>query len=838
MALSGTKQIKRTLIIFGILLVVFIILIVRVGYWQFVRGDELKAKAEKQVLRDTRVIADRGTIYDRNGKAIAQSASANTLICNPKDIKAAGAEKKPTTKKLLNIIPIGVDASTAAPAFDNAAYVADTIAPIINVDRDELYKKLTKEKSFYQVLKKRLSLEETEKINALRDWSKYPDVQYGKTSKDMSADEWAVVSAARKKARAEAAKFKGIYFEEDSKRYYSYNIAPHLLGFTDGDNKGRQGVEMAFDSELTGRAGSVISAKSASGGTMDFEYEERNSSQKGADIILTIDETIQHFLEKHLETAVKECQLKEGAAGIIMNPKTGEILAMSTKPDFDNNDPYNIDEYMKFVQEYSSDLPDMGAKASPSPSPSATPEPSASPSPSASATPSADKEEKPQSTAEPIKTSDELEQAVRFRMWRNKAISDTYEPGSTFKILTAAMALEENVVNLNSPFYCGGSLRVGDRTIGCHKRAGHGAETFLQGVQNSCNPVFMELGMRLGGEKFMEYFKAFGLTEKTGIDLIGESNSVYYTKKMGDVDVATSAFGQGNSVTPLQLITAISAVVNGGELMKPQIIKEIRDENGVIKSYEPEVRNRVISKETSDTMREILESVVGSPTGTGKNAYIKGYRIGGKTGTSEKGRNNGKRIASFVGFAPADDPEIICLIMLDEPQVAVKYGGTIAAPVVGSIIEETLGYLGVQRQFTEEEMKEMSLTVPELRGMSVEEAQSKLKSENMTAKVQGKGAEVIDQLPKPGSAITENSTVILYTEQADTGDTVTVPNVEGLSMSAAKSTLKNAGLNFEVIGAGHNSSEGAYAAKQSIAPGEKVAPATVIGVEFRHTSSD
>ncbi len=821
MALSRTKQIKRANLVFLALLLAFIYLICRVWYWQFIRGDELRTDAEKQVLRNTQVVADRGTIYDRNGKIIAQSASSNTLVCSPADIKAAGAEKKATKKKLLRIIPIGVDESTAAPAFDNAAYVADKLAPIINVDRDELYAKMNKN-NYYQVLKHRLSLEETEKVNALKDWTKYPGVEADKTQDDVSGDEWILIQAARKQARAEAAKFKGIYYEEGSKRYYSYNIAPHLLGFTDNDNKGRQGIEMKFDSELTGRAGSVIAAKSASGASMDFEYEERNASKKGADVILTIDETIQHFLEKHLENAVEESGLKEGAAGIIMNPKTGEILAMATKPDFDNNDPYNIEHYTDFIKKFGSDLPEIASTPTPAPT----------------ASPDADEEEDDEKEKVGIYETDEAKQAIRYRMWRNKAISDTYEPGSTFKILTAAMALEENVVNLNSPFYCSGSLHVGDRDIRCHKNGGHGSETFLQGVQNSCNPVFMELGMRLGGEKFMEYFKAFGLTEKTGIDLIGESGSVYYTTKMSDVDVATSAFGQGNSVTPIQLITAISAVINGGELMKPQIIKEIRDENGVIKSYDPEIRNRVISKETSDTMREILESVVGSPTGTGKNAYIKGYRIGGKTGTSEKGRNNSKRIASFVGFAPADDPEIICLIMLDEPQSAVKYGGTIAAPVVGSIIEETLGYLGVERQFTEEEMAQMNISVPELRGMKIDEAKTILANEKMNAKVQGDGEEVIDQLPKPGSAITENSTVILYTEKTDIEDTVTVPDVTGMSMNAARNTLRNAGLNFEIIGAGYNSSEGAYAAKQSIEPGEKVAPATVIGVEFRHTSSD
>lgn len=830
MALPKRNHIIRSNFIFALLLVMFVILIGRVGYWQFVRGDELRESVQKQTLRDTRVIADRGTIYDRNGKIIAQSASSNTLVCSPKDIKDAGAEKKPKKNKILRFIPIGVDMSTASPAFDNAAYVADAIAPIINVDRDELYKKMTKDNSYYQVLKRKLSLEETEKINALRDWTKYPGVEADKKSSDMSDEEWAVVLQMRKTAKAEAAKFKGLYYEEDSKRYYSYNIAPHVLGFTDNDNKGREGIEVKFDSELTGRAGSIVSAKSASGATMDFEYEERNASSKGADVILTIDETIQHFLEKHLENAVKEYQLKEGAAGIIMNPKTGEILAMSTKPDFDNNDPYNIEGYTEFVKQYDSDLPQL--KSTPTSTPTASAD--------ANGDKDSQKNEKSESTSSSRDyESDEVKQAVRYRMWRNKAISDTYEPGSTFKILTAAMALEENVVNLNSPFYCSGSLKVGDRTIGCHKRAGHGSETFLQGVQNSCNPVFMELGLRLGGEKFMEYFKAFGLTEKTGINLIGESGSVFYTKKMGDVDVATSAFGQGNSVTPIQLITAISSVINGGELMKPQIVKEIRDKNGIIKSFEPEVRNRVISKETSDTMREILESVVGSPSGTGKNAYIKGYRIGGKTGTSEKGRNNSKRIASFVGFAPADDPEIICLVMLDEPQTAVKYGGTIAAPLVGSIIEETLGYLGVERQFTEEELAQMNITVPELRGMKVDEAKTALTNIKMTAKVQGDGEEVVDQLPKPGSAITENSTVILYTTAVETEDTVTVPDVTGMSISGARNTLKNAGLNFEIIGAGYNSStEQAYAAKQSIAAGEKVAPATVIGVEFRHTSSD
>lgn len=427
------------------------------------------------------------------------------------------------------------------------------------------------------------------------------------------------------------------------------------------------------------------------------------------------------------------------------------------------------------------------------------------------------------------------------KMWRNKAISDTYEPGSTFKIITAAEALEESVVSENSSFYCAGFKQVADRKIRCHKREGHGAQNFVQGVQNSCNPVFMDLGLRIGSQKFMEYFKAFGYTEKTGIDLNGESGSIYYQKdKLSETDIATSAFGQGFSITPIQHICAISAVINGGNLMKPLIVKEIRDESGVLKSYQPEIKNKVISEETSRKMREILESVVASPTGSGKNAYIKGYRIGGKTGTSEKGRNNDKRIASFVGFAPADDPQIVCLILMDEPQCTIRYGGTICAPVVGAVIEETLEYMGIERQLTEEEAAANTASVPEVRGKSVEEAMEIIKNAGFKVRTQGEGEnnEVQDQLPKPGASIMENSTVIIYTEPIDPEQLMVVPDVTGMTAEAARQQLEDYGLNFEAVGAGLNSTKGAYAFKQSIEPGEKVQPATVISVEFRHESSD
>lgn len=738
------KMKKRSLVLFALLALALCALIFRIGYWQIVRGNEMKEAVLRQQTSETAINASRGTIYDRNQKVLAESATVNTVVCNPQQIKKDGGE----------------------------LVVASKLAEILNMDKDEILEKITKNNQF-QYIKKRVTVEEADAIKKLKDSS---------VDKEM------------------AKLFSGIYFEEDSKRYYQYNIASHIIGFTGYDNNGIQGIELTFDDYLTGRTGSVLSARTASGLSSEYQYEEAYDAQKGDDVVLTIDETIQSILEKYLEQACVENQLKEGACGIIMNPQTGEILAMATKPDFDLNKPTDMTRFQKYAIEMDSYFADA--------------------------------------ESEDDDVANQAIAAIRNKMWRNKAISDTYEPGSTFKILTAAMALEEGVADLNTQFYCNGSKQVADRLIRCHKVAGHGAEDFSRGVINSCNVVFMDLGLKLGSTKFQEYFKAFGLTEKTGIELIGESGSVYYHGKMSETDIATSSFGQGFSVTPIQLITAISSVINGGNLMKPQIVKEIRNSGGIVKSFYPEVVNRVISEETSATMRNILESVVGDPKGTGKNAYIKGYRIGGKTGTSEKGRNNNKRIASFVGFAPADDPQLICLVMLDEPQVANKYGGTIAAPLVGSIIEEVLEYMGVERQYTEEEARSVSVTVPDLRELSVTVAKESIDSKRLNIRVVGNGDTVLDQLPKPGVNIGENSTIIVYTEARDENKKVSVPDVTGLSVSQAKKRLEDAGLNFEIAGAGLAGTDGAYAFKQSVTPGTQVEPATVVSVEFRHSSSD
>ena len=750
MAVNIRKTKLRAMRLIVITLILLSLTLTKVAYLQIFKSEEYSNAVIQQQTQASQVNAMRGTIYDRNGKALAESASVNTLICNPQQI---GNE-------------------------ETAKIVATRLAPIINLEYDYIYERLIKKTTRYQVLKKRLSIEETAAIKELKDSKINPET---------------------------SSYFKGITFESDSKRYYSYGIAPHILGFTGYDNDGRMGIELMFDDELSGNPGSIISARSASGTYTDFQYEDMTDAQKGADVVLTIDETIQHFLEKSLEEAVTEYSLKEGAAGIVMNPKTGEILAMASKPDYDINNYNDISQFVNLAVNleenealagYNSEDKDIQSKAV---------------------------------------------NLIMQKMWRNKAISDTYEPGSTFKIITAAVALEENVVSENSTFYCAGYKQIADRKIKCHKNEGHGSQTFVQGVQNSCNPVFMDLGLSVGSDKFMEYFKAFGYTEKTGIELNGESGSIYYQKeKLSDTDIATSAFGQGFSITPIQHISAISAVINGGNLMKPQIVKEIRDENGIIKSYQPEIRNKVISEETSAKMCEILESVVSSPTGSGKNAYIKGYRIGGKTGTSEKGRNNNKRIASFVGFAPADDPEIVCLIIMDEPQCAVRYGGTICAPVVADVIEDTLEYMGIERQYTEEEAMSVKSSIPEVRGLSTEAAKEALESAGFKVRISGTSESdmVEEQLPKPGGELMLGSTVIIYKQPIDKEKLIEVPDISGRSVEAAKIELEDYGLNFEAVGAGLNYTSGAYAVKQDIAPGSMVQPATVISVEFRHASSD
>jgi len=528
-----------------------------------------------------------------------------------------------------------------------------------------------------------------------------------------------IVKALREK------ELEGIVYNEGSKRFYPQrNFASYVLGFTSVDNLGQEGIEKTFDKYLSGFPGRNIRMTDALGQELPESDSKYYEAQDGLNLVLTVDEVIQHFAEKAVENAYIEQKAKRVTA-IVMDPKTGDVLAMAVKGDYDNNEPRKAPE----------ELTD---------------------------------------TWDTLTTDQQYNELLKT--WRNPAVSDTFEPGSTFKIITTAAGLEEKVVSPTDRFYCSGTITIAGKKLKCWRSyRPHGSESFVEGVQNSCNPVFIEVGQRLGEEKFYKYIKAFGFGEPTNIKLLGEASGILYTpSQMGPVELATVSFGQGIAVTPIQLVTAVSAAVNDGYLMEPRIAKQLVDNEGnIVHEFQPKVVRQVISKETSALVREILESVVA--VGTGHSAYVPGYRVGGKTGTAQKAGNGGylagKYVASFVGFAPANDPKVVVMVVIDEPSGFSHFGGVIASPVVKSIISDTLRYLDVKPQYTEKELKDMQkplVQVPELRNIAYKDALKLLAKSKLNAKLEsGEGESnlnslIVDQTPKPGAKINEGGDVILY----------------------------------------------------------------------------
>lgn len=727
---------KRAFYIFLIFALLLVALLGRCIWIQFVNGHELQIKAIEQQTKDKTINSKRGIIYDRNGKILAQSASVEMVSVSPREIAEA----------------------------DNADFVADTLSNILEMDRESVYKKITKNSS-YEIIKRRV---EKEPADAIRSFMSFEDEEGHTTNK-----------------------LKGVYLSEDTKRYYPYGkLASQVIGFVGTDNQGLNGVELSFDKYLKGLPGRIVTAKNAMGTDMPFKYEKYINPENGANLVLTIDETIQHFVEKNLEQAVADYKVQNGAACIIMEAKTGDILAMATYPSFDLNDPFTLNSAEKQTQ--------MDAL---------------------------------QGDERTKFYNDELQ-----KMWRNKAVVDTYEPGSTFKAITTAMALEENVVSINDAFHCTGAHVVGPHVIHCWKAGGHGAETFLQGVENSCNPVFMTVGARIGNSNFYKYYKAFGFAEKTGFDLPGEAVCAFHQMaNFNEVELATSSFGQSFQITPLQLITAYSAIANGGTMVRPRIAKVLTDDDGnVIKTFESKNIRKVISEETAATTRQILESVV--TNGTSKNAYIAGYRVAGKTGTSEKlPRGNGRYIASFAGLAPANDPEVIGLLLLDEPMGDTYMGGQIAAPTFKLIFEDTLRYLGIEPQYTEEELKTMDLPVPNVEGLGVSDVSKAFENSGLRYQIVGDGEVIVSQIPKGGTALPASSTVVLYTRETDESDVV-VPDVISSGVSEANRRITNAGLNLKISGNAEVKDGEAVVASQTPPPGTLVPKGTVVTVEFNYTN--
>ncbi len=590
-----------------------------------------------------------------------------------------------------------------------------------------------------------------------------------------------------------------IGLDETTKRYYpNNNLASVLLGFVGSDNQGLSGIESYYDSDLTGVAGRVVAAKSAQGTNMPLTYERVEEAIQGNSLVLTIDNYVQYIAEKYLEEGVVANKALDRGACVIMNVNTGEILALAVKGDFNPNDPFTLS-----VQ---------------------------------------DQEKLDAETNEDIKKT--LRSELLNRQWRNKAVSDTYEPGSVFKVITAAMALEENLVNLNTSFTCNYTINIAGQTYHCHKKGGHGTQNFLQTMVNSCNPAFIMVGQLVGNNNFAKYFEAFGLTKKTGIDLPGESESVFHkVSAMGTVELASSSFGQTFTVTPIQMITAISAAVNGGNLIQPHVVSKVVDTDGnIVETVGTTVKRQVISKETSNTLRKMMGAVVSESNS--KNMYVAGYKTGGKTGTSQKLISNitsadGKShyIASYLSVAPIDNPEIAVLVMIDEPTAGQYYGSVVSAPIGADILSEVLPYLGYEPQYTEAELARLSVSVPEVVGESLSVAKGKISNKNLKYRIVGNGETVLRQIPSSADTINSGGTVILYTEENTTESTkTTVPDFTGLTISAANETAANAGVNIQFAG---NISTGASVAyKQDKNVGDTVEKGTVITVYFRDTSAD
>lgn len=582
---------------------------------------------------------------------------------------------------------------------------------------------------------------------------------------------------------------------DDYKRYYPKNsLASSVIGFTGSDDQGLEGIEYEYDSYLSGIPGRIITAQNARGTDMPFRYEQNVESEDGNNVYLTIDETIQSICEKYMQKGVEDNNVLNKGVCIAMDVNTGAILAMVTTDGYDLNNPYEL---------------------------------------------SAKDKKKIKSTAKSKQA--EAESAALSAMWRNKAVADTYMPGSVFKMCVASAALEENLVNDKTSFTCTGSIEVEGETLHCSNTTGHGTQSFVEAISNSCNPAFVQIGQMLGASKFRQYYQGFGFSDKTGIDLPGEAEDSFWKEgKMGGVDLAVASFGQNFKITPIQMITACAAVSNGGYVVQPHVVSKITDSKGnVIKTVDKKIKRQVISSETSKTMNEYLEYNTerqGAAAG-----YISGYKVAGKTGTSEKkdikkveSSFSEDYISSFCGYAPADDPQIAMLVFFDTPDGDAYYGSQVSSPVFINIMSEVLPYLDVKTSYTDEELGYVDASAGDYTGVSVDEAKTAVEADGFTATVKGNGSTVISQIPTVSSGLQKGGSIVLYTDSDSQSETVSVPSLIGLSPDEVNNVASDYGLNVSFSGATTSSGT---SSSQNIEAGTSVSPGTVITVSFADSSS-
>lgn len=746
-----------------------------------VENEKYQEMANDQHFGSITLSAHRGSIYDAKGNTLAKSASVYKVFLDPKQFR----DDMDTLQKSIDKRNSEKAAGTYTPKYDKEGNELDVLPESLDAFRSETVTFLALKLGISEE-KVKTAMEENTQYSVLQD-------QVEKPVADEVLDYFNNVG------------FISLNVEEDTKRYYPQNdLAASVIGFTVGDGSGAYGVEAYYDEYLSGHDGKTISAKDSNGNELPYRYSKTYAPQDGGDVYLTIDMNIQYYLEKHLQEMNKKFGVKNRSCAILMNAKTGAIYGMATAPTFDLNQPYEIsDETIK-----------------------------------AQLAALTDEDEKTQLTSE-----------EREKQWKNKCITEIYEPGSVFKVVTSASAIEENLIDLkNDSFFCSGQVTLEGAyyPIKCHNTNGHGAQTFQEVLTHSCNPAFMEIGARLGIDKFCYYFDAFGLAEKTGIDLPAESSGIgFQPDKMTNVDLAVSSFGQGETITPIEMITSYCATINGGYLLKPYVVDKVVDEDGnVILKNERTVKRQVVSEETSETMRTVLKNVV--TDNGGGNVTIKGYSIGGKSGTSqrlsvtEKGQTaNGKEEdadeqeygASYVCFTPAEDPEIILLVLADMPDKSIGYyGSQVAVPTARDILTDVLPYLGISPEYSDDELENLDVKIPILEG-SIDEAKATLDGLGMTYEVIGSGIEVVAQSPVTGTSVAKGGCVYLYTEAGNTAEYTTVPNLQYLSPETANETLTYNELNYVTRGASATRSD-AIVNSQSIQPGTQVPKGTCIELEL------
>ncbi len=764
-----TSKMKKKLMIgvMGLVIILAVYICIKVFITAVAESDKWRELANSQQVKSTVVKASRGTIYDSTNQVLAQSSTVYNVYCDQKMLWDDYISKK--DEEISDV---------------KAALAKEKDSDKRSEYEDRLKEMKSSEQTFSDLvdfLAKTLKLDRAdveEKINDEKQM--YVILKNGveKTVADKIED------------YLTEEELDGVRCDPTTKRFYPQNtMLSSVIGNLDYDGNGNNGLEKYYNDYLAGVDGRVVTATARNGTEIPYKYKQSYDAQDGDSLYLNIDMNIQYHLETALAKAVEKDKPAERACGIIMNPKTGQIYAMATNYSYDPNDPAKITN-----EEVADELAAM------------------------------DKDSKEYSEKRLNEWS---------KQWKNKAISELYFPGSVFKVITGSSALEENVITSEDRFSCNTAIQVADAKIHCWSTTDHGSQNFAQAMLNSCNPAFVQIGQKLGAEKFCEYFKAYGLTEPTGIDLPNEATSIYMPlSKMGPVELASSSFGQTNKITPIQMICAYAAAINGGKLMTPHVVDKIVDSNGnVVKSIQPEVKRQVISEETSKKMRIVLEGVVNGSKGS--NCYIKGYRIGGKSGTSQKldTDNSTTYVASYCAFAPADDPEVIMLVMVDHPTSGKFYGSEVAAPVCVEVFQNILPYLGLFPEYTDEEMSSMQISVPNVEYTDVEKAKNTIKNLGFDVEVVGNGKSVVKQLPA-GTSIDKGGTVVLYTDKSYETNVVTVPDITGLTKAQAKSVLEQYDLNLTVNGSASDEDGAVASDDQSVEAGKSVPKGTAVSVTF------